>query len=258
MNDNTVIYEQPLNEVIRVCLRLEQVFFQIDHQLKDASTSGTRNILSSIINVLQLLDRPDLKAKLAKELSLHMTLLLRLEQSQAPEIDHLKLKELLRQLEELSRILIDSSGKIAQSLREVELLNNLRLHLASPGGGCSFDLPLYHYWLQQPSEQRFSTIRLWLNEFDNIRLTVHLVLRLIREGSKIQTKNADNGFYQELLDPQLNLKLIRVAVPNDIQTYPEISIGRHFLSIRFFEPTIKDRPTQYASNLQFWLSYCSS
>jgi len=54
-----------------------------------------------------------------------------------PEIDHVKLNELLKQLDELSRWFIESSGRIGQNLREIELLNTLRLHLATPGGGCS-------------------------------------------------------------------------------------------------------------------------
>src|SRR5207253_1066149 len=118
--------------------------------------------------LLQLLDRPDLKAKLAKELSHQMTLLIRLKDS--PQIDQVILLSTLKQLEDLSRCFIDSSKKIGQPLREIELLNNLRLHLASPGGGCSFDIPLYHYWLQQPAKVRQATLLSWLNEFETIRI----------------------------------------------------------------------------------------
>lgn len=255
MIDNAIIYEQPLNEIIRVCLRLEQLFAQIDHQVADASTLGTRNVISAIINVLQLLDRPDLKAKLAKELSHQASILMRL--SNTPEIDQAKLDDLLKQLDELTRSFIDSSGKIGQPLREIELLNNLRLHLASPGGGCSFDIPIYHYWLHQPVESRQKALHGWLNEFANIRLAASLLLQSTREGSKVQKRNAEQGFYQELLDPQINLRLIRVAIPNNLPSYPEISIGRHFLSIRFFTPNILERPTQYMHNFEFMLSYCT-
>jgi cell division protein ZapD len=124
----------------------------MDHQIQDPTELGTRNVIASIINLLQLLDRPDLKAKLAKELSHQTSLLVRLQNT--PEIDHEKLNILLKQLEDLARRFIDSSKKIGQNLRDVELLNNLRLHLASPGGGCSFDIPLYHYWLNQPAPER--------------------------------------------------------------------------------------------------------
>lgn len=256
MTENVIIYEQPLNELIRVCLRLEQLFLQIDHQITDTSHFGTRNMIAAIIVVLQLLDRPDLKAKLAKELSHQMSLLARL--ANTPEIDKTKLQALLKQLDELGRCFIESSGKLGQGLREVELLNTLRLHLATPGGGCSFDIPVYYCWLQQPAEKRVALIKEWLKEFTNVRLANELILKLVREESKIQLKSAANGFHQELLDPQTNLRMVRVMVPSDIAAYPEISIGRHFLSIRYFVPSILTRPVQYQHTVNFKLAYCTA
>lgn len=256
MINNTITYEQPLNELIRVCLRIEQLFLQIDHQLVDTSILGTRMLVTSIINLLQLVDRPDLKAKLAKELSHQTAILSRLENT--PEIDQSKLRSILNQLEELARCFIDSSKKIGQNLREIELLNNLRLHLASPGGGCSFDIPIYYYWLNQPAEQRQTLLKTWIAEFNNIRAASSLILQLIRESAKSNIKTAEHGFYQELLDPQINLRMIRVAIPIEIPAYPEISIGRHYLSVRFFTPSIQERPTQYLQHLQFWISHCNS
>lgn len=253
---NTIIYEQPLNEVIRVCLRLEQLFQEIDHQLNDTSILGTRNLVSFIINVLHLLDRPDLKAKLAKELGHHLTNLMRY--GNLPEIDKPKLNQLTQQIEELSRGLIDNSGKLAHRLRDIELLNMLRLHLASPGGGCSFDIPLFHYWLEQPIATRQITINEWLNEFAQIREAVALILDLVRKNAKTEEKTAVHGFHQELLDPQSNMRMIRIIIANHIHAYPEISVGRHFLSVRFYAPDIEKRPLQYTDNLQFQLAYCNS
>jgi cell division protein ZapD len=253
MIENTITYEQPLSELIRVCLRLEQLFFQADHLINDMSSLGTRNIIAVIINILQLLDRPDLKAKLAKELSHHLNNLTRLEHTST--IDQDQLQPLLRQLDDLTRCFIDSNGKIGQNLREIEFLNNLRLHLTSPGGGCSFDIPLYHYWIKQPVDVRRDTIISWLTEFNSIRTAATVILRLVREGTKVEEKTAESGFYQELLDPQLNLKLIRVTIKPEIAAYPEISVGRHFLGVRFYSPHIKERPTQYSDNLSFWLAY---
>lgn len=254
--NGTIIYEQPLNEIIRVCLRLELLFQQIDHQLLDESQLSTRNIITYIINVLHLLDRPDLKAKLAKELSNLLANLLRY--GNMPEIDSEKLNHITQQLEEHSRNLIDTSGKIGHRLRDMELLNTLRLHLASPGGGCSFDIPIYHYWLQQPKESRQTTIKDWLSEFAEIKSIVTLLLDIVRKNSKVEHKTAIHGFYQELLDPQSNLRMIRIGITHKIHAYPEISVGRHFLSLRYFSPDIENRPVQFADNLDFWIAYCNS
>lgn len=249
-----ITYEQPLNETIRVCLRLEQLFQQIDHQLPDTSLAGTRSLIALIINTLHILDRPDLKSKLAKEMGHQLTHLMRY--SQSPDIDNKKLDELIQPLEEHSRNLIDASGKIGHRLRDVELLNMLRLHLASPGGGCSFDIPLYHYWLAQPVKERYATIHEWLNEFSQIRTGILLVLDIVRKNARMEKKTAVHGFHQELLDPQSNLRMIRIFLPKNIAAYPEISVGRHFLSVRYFTPTIDKRPMQFTENLTFELAYC--
>lgn len=252
---DTIIYEQPLNEVIRVCLRLEQLFQQIDHQMNDTSKQGTRNLMGFIINLLQVVDRPDLKAKLAKELSYHLANLQRYGES--PDIDAQKLNHLTHQLDHISRSLIDSSGKIAYRLRDIELLNSLRLHFSNPGGGCSFDTPLFHHWLEKPAQIRQEIIAEWMNDFNQIKTASDLVLELVRKNAKVEEKTALHGFHQELLDPQYNLRMIRIGITRGIDAYPETSLGRHFFSVRFFSPDIKKRPTQYSGNLPFWVWYCA-
>ncbi|OGT63400.1 MAG: hypothetical protein A3E85_02515 [Gammaproteobacteria bacterium RIFCSPHIGHO2_12_FULL_45_12] len=250
----TIVYEQPLNETIRACLRLEQLFLEIDHQMTDPSVLGARKIISLIINVLHLLDRPDLKAKLARELAHHLSNLQRYGSS--PNLDANKFKLLTQQLEELSHNLIDRSGKIGHRLRDIELLNTLRMHLASPGGGCSFDIPLYHYWLQQAPDIRQATLRDWLSDFEQIRAATALILDLVRQHTKIEEKTAIHGFHQELLDPQSNLRMICISLEKHLATWPEISVGRHFLSVRFFTPCIEKRPSQFVDNLIFSIAYC--
>ena len=248
------IYEQPLNEVIRVCLRLEQLFYQVDHQLDNPSALGTRNVISFIIHILHILDRPDFKTKLAKELSYHLNNLLRYDNT--PKIDTDRLHKLVQQLEVLSSSLINSNGKIGHRLRDIELLNMLRLHLASPGGACSFDIPIYHHWLQQTHDVRRETIASWLADFDQVRMAITLLLDLVRKSARIEEKNAIHGFYQELLDPQSKIRMIRIFLPACTRAYPEISIGLHFLSVRFYSPNIVQQSAQYSENLAFKVAYC--
>jgi len=254
MNE-TIIYDHPLNEVIRVCLRLEQLFQHIDHQISDLSIIGTNTLLHSIIDLLHILDRPDLKAKLAKELGILLTNLQRFEAQ--PNVDKSKLNGIIQQLNDLSRTLIDSSGKIGGRLRDIELLNNLRLQFATAGGGCSFELPGYHYWLQQPVDVRKQTITEWLADFTHIRTASTLLLELIRNNAKTEEKMAQNGFHQELLDPQLPIRMVRIGIPKQTPAYPEVSLGRHFFSVRFYFPYIEKRPVQYDQNLHFTVAYCT-
>jgi cell division protein ZapD len=51
--------------------------------------------------------------------------------------------------------------------------------------------------------------------------------------------------------------MIRIGLTHDMPTYPEISIGRQFFSVRFLMPDIEKRPIQYAENLSFCVAYCN-
>jgi cell division FtsZ-interacting protein ZapD len=82
-------------------------------------------------------------------------------------------------------------------------------------------------------------------------------LDLVRKNTKLEEKQALNGFHQELLDPQSNLRLISIIILKEQLAYPEMSVGRHFLSVRFYSPDIHSHPKQHAENIQFWLGYCS-
>lgn len=255
MATTDIIYEQPTNELIRVCLRLEQLFAQIDHLRQDLSLSNTHNLVSTVIQVLHLLDRPDLKAKLTKELTHLTNTLSRLTQTTG--VDQEKLAILLDKLEALSCYFLNCSGKIGYRLREVELLNNLRLHLTTPGGGCCFDTPLYHYWLHQDIGARQKVVEHWLQELSTIHAAVILILKLLRDSTEATTVLAEQGYYQSQLDPQTNLRLLRVIISKELKIFPEISVGRHGLNITFFSPNVENRPTQSLHTVRFQLACCS-
>lgn len=255
LDPNLIIYEQPLNEIIRACLRLEQLFCHIDHHLDDKSRIGVKNAVTYVIHLLNVVDRPDLKAKLAKEISQQLYNISRIEDIDPANKENCEI--LTHNLQRLSRNLIDCNGKIGQRLRNIELLNTLKMHVNTPGGGCHFDVPIYHYWLQQPIATCHEIIRNWLTEFDELQQATDLVLKLVRKNAKHENRTAIHGFHQELLDHHTQLRMIRIAVPPEFATFPEISIGRHFFSVRFFTPTIDRRPPQFSENIPFVVAYCN-
>ena len=159
-----IIYEQPLNEQIRICLQLEQLFQQVAHYIKDDSEWGSRSTLFSLLEIVSIIERPHLKTKLSKALSDQGVYLARLEQS--PVVDNKKLKDLLTEVNRLVDGINAPGVKLAQSLRENEFLNNIRLQIHKPGGVSTFNLPNFQFWLQQPTEQRMRTLNQWLKDLD--------------------------------------------------------------------------------------------
>lgn len=257
MQDDMITYEQPLNEHIRVCLRLEHLFEQILINIENSSEWSSRTAALAMLETLNVIDRPDLKTKLTKALTQHTTTLTQLEV--LPQVDSTKLRSILSELDRLIDALYATQGKIGQPLRNNEFLNIIRQHLYNPGGAVNFSNPAFQLWLQQPSVNRISDLKKWFKEFDQLRDVVNLLLRLTRQSCLPIERYADKGFYQQALDPNTICEMVRVILPISSNLYPEISVGRHRLSVRFLEPNCHEqgRSKQCDANLKFKLTCCS-
>ena len=71
MNSTLISYEFPLNERMRIFIRLEQLFLQLDHFLSGTSVWDRRATVSTLVDILQVFTRHDLKAETLKELERH-------------------------------------------------------------------------------------------------------------------------------------------------------------------------------------------
>ena len=249
-----LIFEQPINEYLRACLRLEYLFQQAIYNVRGATIWDSRTTIAAITDILSILDRPDLKTKFTKELSRHLTTLNRLEQ--VPHIDHQKLAAILLELEDLIDLLNSTTGKIGQELRDNEFINSIRQYLMTPGGAVGFDTPAYQLWLNLPAAERIATFAHWLRSLETVHAAVNLLLKLTRQSCPPQAKVAQNGFYQATLDPQAPCQLVRVGVHAQLNVYPELSVSRHGICIRFFNLTLNERAIQTIQDIPFNLTTC--
>jgi cell division protein ZapD len=257
MQDELITYEQPLNEHMRVCMRLEHLFQQILVNINNADEWNSRTALLALLETVNVIDRPDLKTKLTKALTQHAATLTQLEI--LPQVDSDKLRHILSDLDRLIDQLYATQGKIGQSLRNNEFLNNIRQHLYNPGGAVNFSNPAFQLWLQKPSTNRIQDLKVWFRELDQIKDVVELLLRLTRHSSLPIEKHADKGFYQQSLDPHVSCEMVRISLPITANLFPEISVGRPRLSIRFLELNCHElgRSKQCDYSVKFKLTCCS-
>ncbi len=256
MSTGQIIYEQPLNELVRVCLRLEHLFLQMDLCLRSERLDDrTQTLVKLIIDILNVLNRPDVKSKLTQEFNRVIAYFAMLEKM--PDISHETLQETSNQLNHLLSYFLNTPGKIGQNLRNNEFIAAMRHSLMSPGGDSSFDTPAYHYWLHQPNNIHQEQIHAWLSTFDEVRAAIELLLSIIRHSSEPRNLIAEKGFYHEALDPKASIQLIRVELKTSAKIYPEISAGRHRMSVRFVIPNLEARPKQTPENTNFQLTLCT-
>ncbi len=250
-----VCYEQPLNERVRTFLRLEFLFRQVAHSLPGKSEWDSRATLAYLIEILHIFSRGDIKTEVMKELERHAANLLRIEQK--PNVDRTRLHQVLQEIDTLTQQLHTINGQIGQALRRNEFIMSIMQRSTIPGGTCDFDLPVFHHWLQRPSEERSHALAGWLASFSAIRLPVELILRLVRNSACDTREMAPVGFFQKTLDINLPCQMVRVLLPQDAPYFAEISGGKHRFTVRFLEQTdLAGRPVQVSHDVPFELSCC--
>jgi len=255
LHTTATIYEHPLNERLRFFLRLEFLFRQARHSLRGEAVWDSHNSLTTLLEILNIVSRIDLKTEVIKELDRINGTLSAL--TQTPDINHDTLGQLLSTLSGFKSQLHAIEGPLAQELRENEFFKSLIQRSGIPGGLCDFDLPQYRHWLKRPTEERIENLKHWLSTLDTLRLSVELMLKLIRESSDPVAKTAENGIYHQSLETSTPYQMIRIWLPSDSPYSVEISAGRHRLTARFMETNASTRPFQTANNVDFHMSCCA-
>lgn len=250
-----IFYEQPLNERMRSFLRLEHLFKHASYTLRGYSIWDSRATLTNITAILDVLSRNDLKTELLKELERQEKTLAAL--SDLPGVDKVQLNNVLKQIKASQKNILALNGQLGQNIREHELLSNLRQRSSVLGGTCDFDIPLLHNWLQQAPEKRIEKLEEWMGKLEVISQPINLILDIIRESSYADDMHADKGFYQQSIESNAPVQLIRVGIDNSIECFPEISGGKQRFSIRFMQPKDAERPVQSQEDIPFLLVCCA-
>lgn len=246
-------YEFPLNERMRVFMRLEHLFIQLNDFLAGNRISDKRAALTILIDALSIFSRNNLKSELLIETE-------RLSRVLPNALfDKEKMAELLTKLDNTKKNLYASNGKIGAKLMASNLFQSVSQRSTIPGGSCSFDLPAFHYWLSQAEVLQQKELSEWTKPFLEIHDAIALVLNIIRQNGSSSQETAKSGFFQSSLpvDSNDSVQLLRVEVPQTTPCYAEISGGKHRFTVRFMLPAIdSDRSVQTGKDIDFTLTCC--
>ncbi|HEY5565890.1 MAG TPA: cell division protein ZapD, partial [Gammaproteobacteria bacterium] len=75
LNADSITFEQPLNERMRTFLRLEFLYRQATFHAGDSTDFGARAAVGSLLEILTIVGRGDVRADVLKELDRHAELL---------------------------------------------------------------------------------------------------------------------------------------------------------------------------------------
>ena len=251
----TACYEQPLNERIRLLLRLEFLFQQITQTAAGHSSWDSRMALQGLCEILNLTGRNELKSELLKELDRHATFLNRLRTT--PGVDSGMLDHILGEIEQAAGHIHNQHSLALEETRQNDFLSAFCQRNGMASSTCPFDLPILHHWLQQDSALRARHIEGWLKPFGPMQGAVELILKLVRDSAVAREETAVKGFFQRVLDSSAPNQMVRVVLPKEGGVFPEISGGKQRFSIRFMEqPDPHKRAAQTALDIPFRLVCC--
>ena len=222
-----VTYEYPMNEKIRSWLRLETLLMQIYEQSNITSYSSGIAFFRSVSELIEILDRGEVRSDLIKELEKQKNRLLNWIDS--PNVDKTLITSFLNELTPKISSLM-SAPRFGHQLRNDKIISMVRQRLSIPGGCCSFDLPTLQLWLNMPQADRDNEIKSWLNSLDPLQETLETVLLLIRQNGSFEAAESHNGFYQGSVEGK---ELLRIRLAPDNLIYPQISGHKTRFALRF-------------------------
>lgn len=251
----TAHYEQPLSERMRTFLRLEFLYQQMLYNSDKAADWATRATISTLLEVLAILSRGDVRSEVHKELDHQISALQRFQSHTG--VDGGRLDTLVKNLQSSRAELTEIGTGYLQALKDSEFLNAIKHRSAIPGGTCEFDLPEYSHWLRQPLNRRQEDMAQWIVSVRPLCDAVSEVLWLIRESAQPSEKVAINGMYQHSMQKDNNTRLLRVSLADNSPLFPEISGSQHRFTVRFLEwSSTESRAIQTGHDTKFQLSIC--
>ncbi|MGF1758449.1 cell division protein ZapD [Photobacterium sagamiensis] len=240
-------FEHPLNERVRIYLRLESLIRQMTHASQLSDQWQHQVFFRALFDLLEILDQVQLKIELAKDLEKQRV---RLKNWLNVEgVDQTALLELLDNMDMAHHKLI-AATRLGQDLRDDRFLSGIRQRFSIPGGSCCFDLPALHHWLHLPLAHKQNDIANWLKQLAEMTCALNLWLRFARESGQLQPQIARGGFFQHDAE---NAHLLRLHICPSYGVYPMISGHRSRFAIRFLP---FEEGTAIADNIEFQLAIC--
>lgn len=245
---STVLFEHPLNEKMRSWLRIEFLLQQLHANSEISSISSALNFFRAASDLLDVLERGEVKTELMKELERQQQKLLLW--TDVPGVDMSRIQDVRTDLKHTVTLLM-SSPRTGQALREDRLVSLVKQRLGIPGGCCSFDLPTLHIWLHLPQAQRDRDVQAWLETLMPLHHALTSILDLIRQSGTFRNQTSLNGFFQDNAE---GADLLRLRISLDNQLYPQISGHKTRYAIRFLP--LDSEKGQVPARLNFELACC--
>ena len=227
MSNDTITFQLATHYLSRVALRLEFLFKIINEACHESHEVIHRYALKNIIELLNIIEKPELKSRFIKEL-------IRIEHVLKKQalVNNAKLVENLAQQ---IHILNDVPGRFNQLIHEDVFLKTLKQihHPNTPE--CEFNSPYLVMWFDLDPLTRQNAITQWVHCLKDLESTLAIYLSLLRSLTEYKAIKANKGFYQYSFAPKTINHLILLKMDKSLRITPQLQLGHNNLTIRLYE-----------------------
>lgn len=248
-------YEFPFNERIRTLLRLEDLFVKIQHNIALGHEFAHFSAIASLFQIMDVMDRADLKSELLQELDRQKIILNGLREN--PSIAAGVLSGIISEIETCSQALRSNMMRLGQTLRDNEWLMSIKQRAGIPGGVCEFDLPSFHYWLGLDAEIRKAEFNHWLQPLVAAYDAIRIILHILRGSGATTHLVATRGAFQQMLNGVKSAQMLRIELGDDVPCFPEVSANKFAVNIRFNSLEKAQKPHLCDTEIHFSLTLCN-
>lgn len=248
-------YDYPFNERVRSLLRMEDLLSRIVDSVESSHEDHHFLALQSLLQLVDVIDRAEIKLDLLQELSRQRSVMLLLKEKQI--ISGEKIDLLISDIDEISGLIQADNTKLGQHMRVNEWLMNIKQRTMIPGGISKFDVPSFQHWLSMPAEKRRDDLAQWLKPLLPMQQAVYIILHILRGSGKTKSEIASEGVFHQLLGSNKPSQMLRIQIPDDALYYPEVSANKYAINIRFYQLDRSKKPQKYEQDVPFNLTLCN-
>ncbi len=229
MQHDSIVFQLATHYLPKVALRLERLFLAIRQACEETHPIIHHYALKNIIEIIKLIEKPELKSRFIKEL---MRVEHALNKSQAG-LSNSAYASLFVQVQVLSHI----SGRFGEGIHQDSFLQAIRLTQSAHNSDYELDSPQLLLWMEHEPQDRQHDLTNWLRHLRTLNDTVSVYLSLLRKTATFESIHLLNGFYQRSLPSQLSCQLILLKMDTHCGFVPKMQLGHHGLSLRLCDAT---------------------
>ncbi|KTC97424.1 Cell division protein ZapD [Legionella geestiana] len=227
MQNQTITFQVATHHLPKVALRLEYLLQSIEQACVEQHPVIHHYALKNLIEILKIIEKPELKSRFLKEL-------MRIEHlvgRATPALPKTYAERLYQQILLLGHV----SGRFGEGILHSPFLQSVKhAHLHQITEHAPHE-PQLSVWLEGDISRREHDLHQWNGQLQTLRDTIYIYLTILRDNAQFSRIDLYSGFYQRQLPTRPCCHLVLVRMDKGAQVVPKIQMGHHGLTLRLLD-----------------------